>query len=108
MNTTMHPAPTVHERPVRPEPSVGPGSTPTLTSPVHRRHGGAGSTLCEMGALIRTRPSLASPALEVADWYERKAALLHRIATETGDTDAEQCAHAAHIHAMTLCVGGAA
>ena len=63
------------------------------------------STLVEMGELIRSRPGLAAPVAEVAAWYERKAVVLGHIATETGDTDAEQCSQQAHAHAVALLVG---
>lgn len=62
----------------------------------------ATSTLLEIGDLVRTRPGLDAPATVVAAWYEQKAVVLHHIATETGDRDAEQCSRAAHAHALEL------
>lgn len=60
------------------------------------------STLLEIGDLARTRPGLDAAPDVVAAWYEQKAVVLHHIATETGDTDAEQCSHLAHAHAVAL------
>jgi hypothetical protein len=61
------------------------------------------STLEEMGELVRSRPGLdASPAV-VAGWYERKAALLGHIATETGgDIESLRLSRLAHTHAVSL------
>jgi hypothetical protein len=60
------------------------------------------STLLEIGALSRTRPGLDAPRDVVAAWYEQKAVVLHHIATETSDPDAEECSHRAHAHAAAL------
>ena len=60
------------------------------------------STLVELGELIRSRPALDAPPAVVAAWYEQKAVVLHHIATETGDPDAERCSRLAHTHASAL------
>ncbi|MEH1130032.1 hypothetical protein [Micromonospora sp. CPCC 206061] len=36
----------------------------------------------ELSALLRTMPGLSATAAERADWYDRKAALLARVAAE--------------------------
>jgi hypothetical protein len=59
-------------------------------------------TLVEIGHLIRTQPGLHAPLDVVAAWYEQKAVVLHHIATETDDPDAERCSQLAHAHAMAL------
>jgi hypothetical protein len=64
------------------------------------------STLVEIGELMRTRPALDAPSSVVARWYERKAVVLHHIADETGDSEAERCSQLAHTHALTLLAGG--
>jgi hypothetical protein len=56
---------------------------------------GAMSTLLgDMGALLRAVPTASATAEEVAIWYERKARLFERIATEPGAT-ADGCTRAA-------------
>jgi hypothetical protein len=41
------------------------------------------STLVEITALASTRPAAGAPARLVADWYQRKAVVLHHIAAES-------------------------
>jgi hypothetical protein len=64
------------------------------------------STLLEIGELVRTRPWLHAPASVVAAWYEQKAVVLQHIAAETGDLDAAECSHRAHVHAVALLACG--
>lgn len=59
------------------------------------------STLQEMGALHLSRPAPHASAAEVADWYERKAALLEHLAAESA-AQARSLAAAAHRHAARL------
>lgn len=63
------------------------------------------STLLEIGELVRSRPGLDAPANVVGAWYEQKAVVLHHIAAENGDPDAEQYSQTAHAHAMALLAG---
>lgn len=62
------------------------------------------STLVAINALASTRPSTGAPARLVADWYERKATMLHQVATESvSDQDTwEALAVQAHAHAVRL------
>lgn len=63
----------------------------------------AGSTLRELGFLTRSTPGPSAPAAEVADWYERKAGLLDRLAAEDpAGTDFAAMAAAARRHAREL------
>lgn len=48
------------------------------------------ATLIEIGALVRTRPTLHADVSEVAAWYERKAAVLGHIA-DTSPSDRDTC-----------------
>ena len=66
------------------------------------------STLVEMGELVRSRPGLNAPRAVVAAWYEQKAVVLHHIAAESGDPDAEECSRVAHAHAVALLAPGQA
>jgi hypothetical protein len=66
------------------------------------------STLVEIGDLLRTRPGLDAPRSVVAAWYERKAVVLHHIADQDGDSEAERCSRVAHARAVALLTGGGA
>lgn len=66
------------------------------------------STLCEMTRLQLSRPAVDAPAVVVAGWYARKAALLEHLAAE-GAAGAWRLAGEAHRHAARLvCVPGPA
>jgi hypothetical protein len=59
----------------------------------------------ELSALLRTMPGLSATASERADWYERKAALLSRVAAEdttSNGSDAAELARAARLRATEL------
>lgn len=61
-------------------------------------------TLREMGALLRAVPGPDATDAEVAEWYERKAALFEHIAEEPGADVAtvRRFARQAHEHADAL------
>lgn len=48
----------------------------------------ADSVLVELGRLSRSVPRPGAPVIEIAAWYERKAALLERAAGEDRDGSA--------------------
>jgi hypothetical protein len=66
----------------------------------------AQSTLVAITALASARPPADAPARLVADWYERKAMLLHLIADESPQLSErnmfEAQAKQAHVHAVQL------
>jgi hypothetical protein len=66
------------------------------------------STLVAINALASARPAADAPARLVADWYERKAVLLHLIADESvSEYDTfEALADQAHAHAVELLTSG--
>lgn len=68
------------------------------------------STLVAINSLASTRPAADAPARVVADWYERKATMLHLIADESlSEHDTfEALADQAHAHAVQLLSGGGA
>jgi len=69
----------------------------------------ATSTLVAITALASTRPGAGAPARLVADWYERKATVLHRIADESAPSERDTYqgwADQAHAHAARLSTGG--
>ncbi|MDG4828264.1 hypothetical protein O7627_02960 [Solwaraspora sp. WMMD1047] len=47
----------------------------------------ATSFATELAALLRSMPGLFAPAVERADWYDRKADLLDRVAAEDPGCD---------------------
>ncbi|MEH1123714.1 hypothetical protein [Micromonospora sp. CPCC 206061] len=59
----------------------------------------------DLSALLRTMPGLSATAAERADWYERKAALLSRVAAEdttSNGCEAAELARAARLRAVEL------
>jgi hypothetical protein len=60
----------------------------------------------ELSALLRTMPGLLATVTERADWYDRKAALLSRVAaddtTSSNGPEAAELAHAARRRAVEL------
>lgn len=67
------------------------------------------STLGEITAVAAARPAVGAPARLVADWYERKAELLHHIANASPSVSErnsyETLAGRAHQHALRLLTG---
>nr|MDT0658968.1 hypothetical protein [Micromonospora sp. DSM 115978] len=55
----------------------------------------ATSFAAELTALLRSMPGLSASAVERADWYDRKADLLERVATEDPACDRVQVAESA-------------
>ena len=66
------------------------------------------STLVAINDLAFARPAVDAPAAAVAAWYERKALVLHEVASESvSDQDVwKALASAAHDHAVRLLAGG--
>jgi hypothetical protein len=64
------------------------------------------SFAAELSALLRTMPGLDATASERADWYERKAALLARVAaqdtTSSNGREAAELARVARLRAAEL------
>jgi hypothetical protein len=59
----------------------------------------------ELSALLCSMPGLSATAAERADWYERKAALLSRVAAEdtsSNGPEAAELARAARLRAVEL------
>jgi hypothetical protein len=63
------------------------------------------SVSAELSALLRDMPNLSTPARVRADWFDRKAALLDRVAVTV--PDAAELAVAARDRAARLQDGGA-
>lgn len=60
----------------------------------------------DLSALLRDRPGASTPTAERADWFDRKAELLERIAAT--DSEAAHLAAAARAEASRIRTGGAA
>ncbi|WP_430782964.1 hypothetical protein [Actinoplanes sp. G11-F43] len=60
----------------------------------------------DLSALLRDRPDAKTSTTERADWFDRKAELLERIAAT--DSEAAELATAARMTAADLRAGGAA
>jgi hypothetical protein len=60
----------------------------------------------ELSALLGSMPNLATPAVERADWFDRKADLLDRVAVTV--PEAAELATSARDRAARIRAGGAA